>query len=120
MVSRTKLVGANRKNGQHVSVNPATAPNNRGLMPRRKLGTQQPSATARGKIAQIFTAPAKPNATPAQASRLGEARLSPANIAIAPSRQNSTRYGSSSTVWSEATASGNTASVPPAMSIVGL
>ena len=55
--------------------------------------------TSTGTIAHALIAPAKPNATPPQISRLVTGvTASPSNTATAPARQNSTSHGSSRTV----------------------
>ena len=60
-----------------------------------------------GKIAQTSMQPAKPNATPLQNRRfLLLVRRLPSNRARAPSRQNSTSQGSTSTVRAVDTLSG--------------
>ena len=75
------------------------------------------STTRTGTSAHPSMAPANPNAAPPQASRrpLAVSR-SRSNTATAPSRQNSTSHGSTSTVWAAAMAAGNTASTPQAIS----
>ena len=63
--------------------------------------------TSTGMTAHTLIAPAKPNATPPQASLFQlPVSWSPSNTASAPARQHSTSHGSCSTVTDAAIASG--------------
>ncbi len=82
----------------------ATPPAN--IAARLIWGRQSAARTRTGTIAHASTAPAKPNSTPPQASRLVLAVIrSPSNTATAPAMQNSTSHGSTSTVCAAATLS---------------
>ena len=70
------------------------------------------STTSTGRMAHTLTAPANPNASPPQIRRRPPASRSPSNTASAPSRQNSTSHGSSSTVLAACMLSGYTAMIP--------
>ena len=85
--------------------------------PADTVGRQSAITTSTGTIAHGSTAPANPNATPPQVSRLALASRSRSNTAMAPGRQNSTSHGSTSTVCGGRDAHGKTARIPQAVKV---
>ena len=92
-------------NGRTGTRNPAATPATNKAA-RRNCGRHSAMMTSTGTIAHASTAPANPNATPPQTRRLVlDVIRSRSNTATAPTRQNSTSHGSTSTVCAAATAS---------------